>query len=529
MSSDLMTGRVNATTFVIFGASGDLTQRKLIPALFSLRAKGRLPTDFRVLGFATRPWSAEEFRRNLEEGLKRYHGQTSLPESWVEFSRHLHYLPGNFADSNDFSRLAQELASLEGGPANRIFYFAAPPRYYADIVRGLGEHQLLSESPGWRRIVIEKPFGSDLASAHDLNRALYDVAREDQIYRIDHYLGKETVQNVLVFRFANSIFEPIWNRNYVDHVQITVAEELGVEHRAKYYDGVGVVRDMFQNHLLQLLTLVAMEPPSSFTADALRNEKVKVLRAVRPIAPRDTQLNSVRGQYLGYRQEPGVDPNSETATFGALRLYVDNWRWQGVPFYLRSGKELREKASEVLIQFNCPPHVMFPTGADTEITPNLLSLCLQPDEGIHLRFEVKVPDNQAEMRSMEMEFHYRDAFGGMAIPQAYERLLLDVMQGDASLFVRGDQIELAWGIVDPIQAGWEGEQAPALSMYERGSWGPAAADALMARDGRAWIMGCGGHSPSGPVRVHGSKTLSPRDRPSPRETDLSSAASNCRA
>jgi len=490
-----MAEKADAITFVVFGASGDLTQRKLIPALFSLRSKGRLPGQFQVLGFATRPWSADDFRLNLEGGLKNYLGQTSLPDSWAEFSQHLHYLPGNFAEPSDYARLAQELAILERGPANRVFYFAAPPRYYAGIVQGLGGHQLLSESTGWRRMVIEKPFGNNLVSAQDLNRALYQVAREDQVYRIDHYLGKETVQNVLIFRFANSIFEPIWNRNYVDHVQITVAEQLGVEHRAKYYEGTGVVRDMFQNHLLQLLTLVAMEPPSSFTADALRNEKVKVLNAVRPIDPGKVKECSVRGQYSGYRGEQGVDPNSQTATFGALRLLVDNWRWQGVPFYLRSGKELKEKATEVLIQFKCPPHLMFPMAADREIRPNLLSLCLQPDEGMHLRFEVKVPDIQADMRSVDMEFHYRDAFGEEAIPEAYERLLLDVIQGDASLFVRGDQIELAWGIVDPIQAGWEGEQAPELSAYAPGSWGPAAADAFLSREGRAWIMGCGRHSP----------------------------------
>jgi glucose-6-phosphate 1-dehydrogenase len=497
MSSFRAAGPPMGTSFVILGASGDLAQRKLIPALYSLKSKGRLPPEFRVVGYATRPWTTDDFRRNLEPGLKSYLGRSSLPEGWGEFSSCLHYLAGNFSDPDGFGRLARLLADLEGGPSNQVFYFAAPPRFYPDIVRGLGGRQMLTETKGWRRMVIEKPFGSDLSSAQDLNRALHEVAREDQIYRIDHYLGKETVQNVLMFRFANSIFEPIWNRNYVDHVQITVSEQLGVEHRAKYYDGTGVIRDMFQNHLLQLLALVAMEPPSSFTAEALRNEKVKVLHAIHPIGPSEARNNSVRGQYLGYRQEPGVDPESTTATYGALRLSIDNWRWQGVPFYLRSGKQLREKATEVLIQFKCPPHVMFPMAADAEITPNLLSLCLQPDEGMHLRFEVKVPDTQAEMQSVDMEFHYRDAFGGLAIPEAYERLLLDVLQGDASLFVRGDQIELAWKIVDPIQAGWEDTQAPPLSVYAPGSWGPEEADAFIKRDGRAWLMGCGKHSAEG--------------------------------
>lgn len=326
-----------------------------------------------------------------------------------------------------------------------------------------------------------------------LNQGIHEVLNENQIYRIDHYLGKETVQNILVYRFANALIEPVWNRNYIDHVQITVAEDVGVGHRAGYYDGVGVVRDMFQNHLLQLLTLVAMEPPASFSADALRNEKVKVLSAVRPIAANEVASHTIRGQYRGYREEPGIASDSQTATYAAIRLLVDNWRWKGVPFYLRSGKLLAEKTTEILIQFKQPPHLMFPLPPESEIPANMLALCLQPDEGIHLRFEAKVPDTTAEMRGVDMEFHYRDSFGPSAIPEAYERLLLDALNGDASLFTRSDQIELGWGLMDPIIAGWHAPDAPSLSVYEPGSWGPAEAEAFLQRDGRGWLRGCKEH------------------------------------
>jgi len=348
----------------------------------------------------------------------------------------------------------------------------------------------LSEDEGWRRVVIEKPFGTDLASARELNRQLHEVLKESQVYRIDHYLGKETVQNILVARFANTIFEPVWNRNYIDHVQITVSETVGLENRAGFYDNVGVVRDMFQNHLMQLLTLVAMEPPISFNADAMRNEKVKVLSALRPITGLAVTHNSVRGQYRGYAEEPGVPAKSHTPTFAALRLFVDNWRWQDVPFYLRSGKFLKEKYSEIVIQFKTPPHVMFPMQAGDFIRPNLMILYLQPDEGIHLRFEAKVPDTVAEMRSVNMQFQYKDNFGESAIPEAYERLLLDAIAGDAALFTRADEVELAWAFIDPILNVWGDLEYTGLNLYEPRSWGPLESDQFMLKDGRTWIRGC---------------------------------------
>jgi glucose-6-phosphate 1-dehydrogenase len=335
-------------------------------------------------------------------------------------------------------------------------------------------------------VVIEKPFGTELESAKKLNEQIHRVLNERQIYRIDHYLGKETVQNILVTRFANTIFEPLWNRNYIDHVEITVAEKVGVEHRGKFYDKVGILRDMFQNHLLQLLSLVAMEPPVSFEATALRNEKVKVLSAIHPMKEEELVKATVRAQYQGYREEEGVAANSTTPTFGAARFFVDNWRWQGVPFYLRSGKYLKEKLSQVVIEFKCPPHLLFPAEA-SDMSPNMLVLYLQPDEGVHWRFEAKVPDTVVELRSVDMEFHYADSFGKTALPDAYERLLLDTMMGDASLFTRADEVETAWGIIDPIIHTWEAGKEP-LASYEPGSWGPKEADELLARDGRSWSM-----------------------------------------
>jgi glucose-6-phosphate 1-dehydrogenase len=343
---------------------------------------------------------------------------------------------------------------------------------------------MAGEEQGWRRVIVEKPFGRDRASAQALNDAMHAVFNEQQIYRIDHYLGKETAQNVLFFRFGNAMFEPVWNRTHVDHVQITVAETVPVGQRGGYYDQSGVLRDMFQNHLLQLLALVAIEPPASFNADAVRNETAKVLSALRPITAETLSQHTVRGQYRGYRQEPNVAPDSQTPTYAALRLYVDNWRWQGVPFYLRSGKCLKAKVSEVVFQFHRPPHIIFPSGRAIE--PGVLRLGIQPDEGIHLRFQAKVPDTEAEMRAVNMAFHYDDSFGPSSIPEAYERLLLDALGGDASLFIREDAIDLAWRFVDPILEGWQTSAAPPLACYDPGSWGPAETDAFLARDGRAW-------------------------------------------
>jgi glucose-6-phosphate 1-dehydrogenase len=481
---------------VIFGASGDLTRRKLIPSLFYLYCKDRLPENWRIVGVARTPMSDDAFRDKMEAGLKEFAPADYLADKWLEFARNLHYQRGDLEAVEGYHALDTRIRALAGeggGPANRIYYLAVAPHLYGPTITNLGQAGMVAESKGWRRVVIEKPFGRDLPSAMALNRTVHEALNESQIYRIDHYLGKETVQNILVFRFANSLFEPVWNRNYIDHVQITAAETVDVEHRAGYYDGVGVMRDMVQNHMLQLLSLVAIEPPASFEADALRNEKVKLFAAIRHIEPEEVADHTVRGQYEGYREAVGVKPDSETATFAALQLYVDNWRWQGVPFYLRSGKDLAKKTSEISILFKRPPHMMFPNPNDLNMEPNELSICIQPDEGIHFSFQAKVPDAPAEMRRVDMSFHYGGAFGEISIPDAYERLLLDVLKGDASLFTRGDAIELAWGLVDKILKGWESEAAPPLVTYEPGSWGPAESAQLIAHDGYSWSLGCERH------------------------------------
>jgi glucose-6-phosphate 1-dehydrogenase len=472
------------TTIVIFGASGDLTHRKLIPSLFNLFRKRRTPKKLQIVGFGGTAFTNEQFREHLHTGLIDHAGYTFTEEEWNIFATGLYYISGKYTEENDFKKLDDYLTRLENGDANRLFYMALPPTLFPAIIANLDASGQLHENGAWRRVVLEKPFGTDLASAVTLNNQVHKALNENQIYRIDHYLGKETVQNILFTRFANTIFEPIWNRTYIDHVQITVAETVGVEHRAGFYDGVGVLRDMFQNHLLQLLTLVAMEPPASFNANHLRNEKVKVLSAIQPTMPEQVSANTVRAQYKGYRTEGQVNPNSTTPTYAAMRLYVNNWRWKGVPFYLRSGKNLAEKQSQIIIQFKEPPLAMFPMQA---MRPNMLVLYLQPDEGLHVRFEAKAPDTVAETRSVDMEFKYAESFGETAIPESYERLLLDTIQGDASLFTRADEVEAAWSLIDPILQTWETHQTPPLASYKPGSWGPPEGYDLLARDGRRWL------------------------------------------
>lgn len=477
-------------TIVIFGASGDLTQRKLGPALYNLYRKGRLAANTRIVGYARRPYSHDDFRTLLCDGAEHFTRSTFDRETWDAFASHVWYVRGDLTTLADYTHLEATLSEMECDYAHRLYYLATSPEYYIPITEQLGAAGMAREEAGHRRIIIEKPFGRDLASARLLNEKVHAAFGEHQIYRIDHYLGKETAQNVIFFRFGNTVFETVWNRNYIDHVQITVAEEVDVGHRGGYYDQSGVLRDMFQNHLLQLLALVAMEPPATFTANAVRNETAKVFESIRPINDDTLSQHTLRAQYRGYREAPGVASDSQTPTYAALRLFIDNWRWQDVPFYLRSGKGLAEKVSEVVIQFRRPPHTMFPLPPNKQIAPDVLSICLQPDEGIHFRFEAKVPDTLADLRSVDMTFHYDDTFGPTSIPEAYERLLLDALNGDATLFIRSDAIEMAWSLIDPIIQGWETSAAPSLVMYERGSWGPPEADAFMAQDGRAWLWGC---------------------------------------
>ena len=485
---------------VLFGATGDLAARKVMPALYQLWRTNLLPHEFTVLALGRRPYDDESFRTEVRAALDRFARVQPVDEdAWKSFEHHILYQRLDFADPTDFETLAERLDEIDlehktGG--NRLFYLATPPSAFAEIIVQLGRVGLDHETHGggWRRIVIEKPFGHDLESARRLNREVGRVFRETQIYRIDHYLGKETVRNLLVFRFGNGIFEPIWNRRHIDHVQITVAESIGVEDRGSFYEETGASRDFLQNHLLQLMSLVAMEPPATFEANALRDEKVKVLRAIPEVTPEQVRHDVVRGQYgpgwvagkpvPGYREEPEVDPDSETETFVAARFTVDDWRWSGVPFYLRVGKRLPKRATEIAIQFKPVPHRLFlESSSDPE--PNLLAIRIQPDEGIMLRFAAKIPGLGIDVRSVTMDFTYGSAFA-VDSPDAYETLILDALLGDPSLFTRADEVETAWGIVDPIIAAWADDDPPDFPNYEAGTWGPEAADDLLARDGRRW-------------------------------------------
>jgi glucose-6-phosphate 1-dehydrogenase len=485
---------------VIFGATGDLAKRKLLPSIYNLARQRLLPPGFAVVGAAMDDLSEEAFRERAKQSVTEFSRTQPIDEEVLKsFLENLYYVPVKFDDGAAFKRLKSRLDELDhqrhtGG--NVVFYCAVPPPVYPLLVNQLDKNGLAKEARGQRRIIIEKPFGSDLKSARDLNRLLQHVFREDNVYRIDHYLGKETVQNIMVFRFANSIFEPIWSCQFVDHVQITVAEELGVEGRGGYYDRAGALRDVVQNHALQLVALTAMEPPVAFDAQSVRDEKVKVLRAIRPLAVEEMPRVTVRGQYTegyvlgqkvpGYREEPSVDPKSETETFAAVKLQVDNWRWADVPFYVRSGKRMPKRVTEIRIQFKRPPHLTFGREQLLETEPNTLILRIQPEEGISLKFSAKVPSGGIRLRTVNMDFLYLSSFVADA-PDAYERLLVDCMLGDPTLFTRADEVEQAWVFIDPIEESWRRGQPP-LEFYKAGTWGPAGADRLLEADGRKWAM-----------------------------------------
>lgn len=499
------------TSFVIFGGSGDLSRRKLLPALFRLHSSGRIAECSSVFGVSRKAMSKDAYRAFALDAIASA-GIDPDPDAGEAFAAVLGYHSCDVTDPEELAGFDEVLGRREGPDgADRLYYLALPPRMYPEVVGAMHAAGMTKERPGGprRRAIVEKPFGRDRASADILERVMHEAFEEHQIYRIDHFLGKETVQNLLVVRFANAIFEPVWNRTYVDSVQITVAETLGVAHRGAYYEQSGVLRDMFQNHLMQLLTLVAMEPPPRFEADLLRNEKVKVLAAVRDVDPRAVADMSVQAQYEGYRAEDGVDPESVVPTYAAVRFHVDNWRWQGVPFYLRSGKALAKRVSEIAIRFKRPPVGLFESGVvaqaegasgAAELASNHLSLCIQPEEGIHLRFQTKIPDEGMAMRSSMLDFDYRAGEGvggggaveGARLPDSYERLLVDAVKGDPSLFTRVDEIELAWDIIDPIVTGCEHSGGPPLVFYRPGSWGPSESDELLAREGRRWILGCAG-------------------------------------
>jgi glucose-6-phosphate 1-dehydrogenase len=477
-------------TFVIFGASGDLTQRKLIPALYQLYRKGRLPAETRIVGFSRSEYSSDGWRKHLSGSVAQHLGQAFDAEVWQRFAPNIFYHPGDIGRAEDFGRLGKFLAEVEHADRSaRIYYLATSPEFYEQAVAQLGRSGLADEQTGPRRVIIEKPFGTDLESARHLNEVIHSEFKERQVYRIDHYLGKETVQNVLVLRLANAIFEPIWNRNYIDHVQITVAEEVDVGRRAGYYDSAGVIRDMFQNHLLQLMTIIAMEAPVRYEADAIRDEKVKVLQAVRPLRGEALHQDTLRGQYHGYSSLAGVRPGTKTATYAVVKLNVDNWRWKDVPFYLRSGKAMSCRTTQIVVWFHEPPHMLFPNAPTGPRVANRLVIQVQPAEGIQLHFQTKVPDAGMRLRQTELDFRFSQEFQG-TMPEAYERLLLDALEGDASLFARADEVEAAWAICDPILEEWERSDKPPLYIYEPDLWGPTSSIEWMAAQGRQWFDNC---------------------------------------
>jgi glucose-6-phosphate 1-dehydrogenase len=489
---------------VIFGASGDLTKRKLVPALYNLAVGRSLPSGFAVVGVARREKSHDQFRAEMKEGVSQFSRRKPIDATvWGDFERGVSYVQGSFDDPTTYEKLhahLEELDAQRGTRGNRLYYLAVPPAEFATIVSGLKATKLVhpasaaAEGGPWARVVFEKPFGHDLKSAQALNGTIGATFDESQVFRIDHYLGKETVQNLLVFRFANSLFEPLWNREHVDHVQITVAEEIGVEGRGKFYEQTGVTKDIVENHLMQLLCLVAMEPPISLSADAVRDEKVKVLKSLRAMERSMVAENVVRGQYgrgfvrgdevPAYREEPDVSPQSRIETFVSMKVHVDNWRWGGVPFYVRAGKRLAKRVTEIAIQFRKVPHTLF-RAPDGGITPNVLAVRVQPDEGIALRFTTKEPGQATILRDVAMDFRYGTAFGSNT-PEAYERLLLDSMRGDATLFTRRDEVEEQWAYIDHVFDAWAKDGVAPPPFYTAGGWGPEQSDDLLARDGRRW-------------------------------------------
>ena len=488
-------------SIVIFGGSGDLARRKLIPALYNLLLDGLLPKGFAVLGSGRKPMSDQDFRKVAREGVQKFSRQELQEEKWKEFESRLFYQPGAIDDSQAYRDLKARLEKIETDlklAGNRMFYLAIPPTSISPTCEGLQQAALVSPPTGnapWTRVVVEKPIGRDLESARAINETVGRVFHESQVFRIDHYLGKETVQNIMVLRFANGIFEPIWNHKYIDHVQMTVSEAEGVGTRATYYEESGALRDMVQNHLLQLLCLVAMEPPDSLDADVVRTARVGVLRCLRPIAGKDVERYAVRAQYStgmtdgkkvpGYRNESGVRPDSTVETFVALKLFIDNWRWAGVPFYLRTGKAMPKRASEIAVQLKDIPQILFNATPGNALSPNVLTLRIQPEEGLSLRIISKVPGTRAQTHPVEMNFRYGDAFGSPS-PEAYERLLLDVMIGDASLFMRRDAVEASWAWVTNILKGWAAQDIRWLPEYPAGTGGPVEAERLITGEGRAW-------------------------------------------
>jgi glucose-6-phosphate 1-dehydrogenase len=497
-SSSMYGGVADPCTVVLFGASGDLAKRKVLPAMYDLAQHNSLGERYAIVGFARTPMTNESFRSMAGEAAKTISEVGPIdPTKWNDFASNLYYAHGDYADQNSYAELAKFLQSLDaeknlGG--NRLFYLSTPPEVYSHIVEQLGRAGLArpANPKSWVRIIIEKPFGRDLGSAKELNKIVLNVFEEKQVYRIDHYLGKDTVQNLLVLRFSNGIFEPLWNRNYVDHVQITASETLGVERRGGFYETAGALRDMIQSHVLQLTSLVAVEPPASFDATAVRNEKLKVLQSIRPFNLEMVAQSVVRGQYApgkigdkvlpGYRQEANVDPNSRTETFVAMRLLIDNWRWAGVPFYLRTGKRLAKRTTEIMIQFRCAPHIVF---RERNVKPNRLILNIQPEEGVSISFGAKKPGTEMNIGNVTMDFNYLKGFGNGS-RSAYATLLNDCLRGDATLFDRGDSVEAAWSLVDPILDVWTAAKTAGVPVYPSGSWGPKESDQLLERDGRQW-------------------------------------------